>query len=274
MKREEPSPKHYFVDEAGDPVLFSGKGKVLIGSEGCSRYFAVGMLDVKDPKSLAADFDTLRAELLADPYFKNVPSMQARAKKTALFFHAKNDLPEVRREVFKCIMKHHVRFSAVVRDKVAVLDYVRSRNENDVSYRFRPDETYDHAVRRLFRDRLHKHDDYSICFAVRGNSDRTNAFREALEAARTNSAARRGVARSDARLQVRASYPNKEPALQAVDYFLWALQRTYERGEDRYLQMLWPQCSLVVDADDIRIAAYGSYYTSKNPLLLEKLKGG
>jgi hypothetical protein len=40
---------------------------------------------------------------LADPYFKGVPSMQADAKKTALFFHAKDDLPEVRREVFRVL---------------------------------------------------------------------------------------------------------------------------------------------------------------------------
>ena len=30
---------HYFVDEAGDPSLFNAKGKVIVGTEGCSRYF-------------------------------------------------------------------------------------------------------------------------------------------------------------------------------------------------------------------------------------------
>ena len=29
----DPPPKHYFVDEAGDPVLFDSKGRILIGSE-------------------------------------------------------------------------------------------------------------------------------------------------------------------------------------------------------------------------------------------------
>ena len=59
--------KHYFVDEAGDPVLFDSKGRILIGSEGCSRHFAVGLLDVPDPVALATDLGRLRAELLADP---------------------------------------------------------------------------------------------------------------------------------------------------------------------------------------------------------------
>jgi hypothetical protein len=44
--------KHYFVDEAGDPVLFGANGRILVGSEGCSRYFAVGLLDVLDATAL------------------------------------------------------------------------------------------------------------------------------------------------------------------------------------------------------------------------------
>ena len=180
MSDPSPAVKHYFVDEAGDSILFSGSGKVLIGSAGCSRYFAVGLLDVPDAAALAADLDKLRADLLADPYFKDVPSMQPKAKKTAFYFHAKDDLPEVRREVFKLLQRHPIRFSAVIRDKKAVLDYVRSRNERDATYRYRADELYDYAVRRLFKERLHKHDGYNICFAIRGNSHRTAAFRQAL----------------------------------------------------------------------------------------------
>jgi hypothetical protein len=51
-----------------------------------------------------------------------------------------------------------------------------------------------------------------------------------------------------------------------VDYFLWMLQRFYERREDRYLEFLWPQFSLVHDLDDTRQNAYGVYYTQKKPL--------
>jgi hypothetical protein len=37
-----PSTRHYFVDEADDGTLFDGKGRVIIGSEGCSRFFSLG----------------------------------------------------------------------------------------------------------------------------------------------------------------------------------------------------------------------------------------
>ena len=55
------------------------------------------------------------------------------------------------------------------------------------------DELYDYAVRRLFKERLHKHDGYNICFAIRGNSHRTAAFRQALEQARDRFAREREV---------------------------------------------------------------------------------
>ena len=63
-------PKHYFVDEAGDPVLFDAKGRIIIGSEGCSRYFAVGLLDVPDPATLTADLERLRTEYVGRSVFQ------------------------------------------------------------------------------------------------------------------------------------------------------------------------------------------------------------
>ena len=112
-----PSIRYYFVDEAGDGTLFSKRGRVIVGMEGCSHFFILGLLDVPDTESLAREMEELRAGLLADPYFRGVPSMQPEAKKTALAFHAKDDLPEVRREVFNLLLRHNLRFFAVVRDK-------------------------------------------------------------------------------------------------------------------------------------------------------------
>lgn len=60
--------------------------------------------------------------------------------------------------------------------------------------------------------------------------------------------------------------PIQETPLQAVDYFLWAVQRAFERHEDRFLRVLWSQCSLVIYADDTREKDYGRYYTRPRPL--------
>ncbi len=74
-------------------------------------------LDITEPEKLARDLNALRTELLADPYFKNVPSMQPERRKTALAFHAKDDLAEVRREVYKLLQQLDLRFYAVIRNK-------------------------------------------------------------------------------------------------------------------------------------------------------------
>jgi len=65
--------------------------------------------------------------------------------------------------------------------------------------------------------------------------------------------------------------------LQAVDYFTWALQRLYEKKEDRYLSYLQDSIHLVIDIDDKRrhlvididdkrSTKYGVYYSQKKPL--------
>ena len=266
MNKSAPSLRNYFVDEAGDPNLFSKRGgRVLVGTPGCSRYFILGLVDIPDLVTLNADLVALRAELLADLYFKDVPSMQPEAHKTAEAFHAKDDLPEVRREVFALLRRYHCHFSAVVRDKLRVVQYVRNRNRHDPAYRYRPNELYDYLVRRLFKTQLHKDDEYHIYFARRGKADRTAALLAALEAARQRFC-RQYKLTNHAVINVIPTTPAVCPGQQVVDYFLWALQRFYERGELRYIELLWDSVSVIHDVDDTRQARYGVYYTRKKPL--------
>ncbi len=259
--------RHYFVDEAGDATLFDGRGRLLVGSEGCSKYFVLGKLDIAEPDKLAAELTSLRTRLLADPYFKGVPSMQPQQGKTAIALHAKDDLPEVRREVFTLLVRHDVQFFAIVRDKQVIAQKVLEHNKKHPSYRYHPNQLYDRCVSQLFKERLHKDAGYTIFFARRGNSDRTEALEKALEAARTDFRKRWGIAGTGP-IEIVPSTPAEVVCLQAVDYFLWALQRFFEREEDRFLNLIWPQTKLVIDYDDTRTKAYGVYYTQANPLTL------
>ena len=158
---------HYFVDESGDGVLFGSQGRLLLGQPEGRSHFMLGVLQVPQPETLAADLESLRQELLRDPYFKNVASMQSGRNKTALMFHAKDDVPEVRREVFKLLARHEMKFYAVVRDMRYVLAYVQERNARGANYRYRPDELYDQSVARLFKDRLHSYESCCISYGVR-----------------------------------------------------------------------------------------------------------
>jgi hypothetical protein len=126
----------YFVDEAGDPLLFNARKQVIVGTDGCSRFFMLGMVWVLDPQRLSEDLDALRRDVLSDPYFRGVPSLLPENRKTALLFHAKDDVAEVRREIFRVLTKHPIQFFAVVRDKLSVLEHVRVRNNAEPEYRY------------------------------------------------------------------------------------------------------------------------------------------
>ena len=215
MTTADESPLHFFVDEAGDPALFSGKGRILVGEPGCSGYFLLGRLEVADPDTLERALTELRADLLADPYFKSVPSMQPERQKTAVAFHAKDDLPEVRREVFKLLLRFDLRFSAVVRNKADLLAYVQQRNEREPGYRYKGDELYDSLVSELFRRFRRLNDDTLICFAKRGDKARNHAFRSAIEEAEQTFERQYGFRRAPA--QIIASTPKRSAGLQAVE---------------------------------------------------------
>ena len=101
---------HYFVDEAGDGTLFNKRKQLLIGREGCSKFFILGALEVFAPKKLHDSLEALRVQLQADTYLAKVPSLQPAQNKTAVAFHAKDDCAEVRREVYKLLMQHELRF--------------------------------------------------------------------------------------------------------------------------------------------------------------------
>ena len=267
-----PSIRHYFVDEGGDSTLFSRTGKALVGTEGCSRFFILGLLDVPNPSALKDRFDELRARLMNDSYFKNVPSMQPDERKTALAFHAKGDLPEVRRDVFQILRDTEgLRFFAVVADKLSVLEYVRQRNKREPAYHYHPNELYDYLTGLLFKERLRQHSRYNIIFSKRGKSNRLDALRKLVETA-SESLTQELDSSNNPVPYVSAATPKEHAGLQAVDYFVWALQRLYERDEERYLLYLWDSFRLVHDIDDMREASYGVYYTQKKPLTAAALR--
>ena len=242
--------RHYFVDEAGDTTLFGRYGKPLVGTTGTSRYFMVGRLEVGDFAALDAELTALRTELLADPLLNTVPSMQPAAGKTALFFHAKDDLPEVRHAVFSLLRKHDLRFSAVVKDKQAVLEEFDRRRQLDSRVRYKADghELYDHLTAHLFNRFGAFGTEREVTFAVRGTKPRTAALKAVLDDIERGFVSDFGFA-PHGHTNIHSSFPSKSVGLQACDYLLWALQRFYERAEERYLRALWPQFAHVLDLD-------------------------
>jgi len=67
---------------------------------------------------------------------------------------------------------------------------------------------------------------------------------------------------------IESSIPPRNTGLQAVDYYLWALQRFYERDEERYIQLIWPQVGEIHDMDFIEDGKRGVFYNKNRPLCL------
>lgn len=268
-----------FVDEAGDSTLFANRRRSIVGAHGCSRYFIIGKLEVDDPAGLSHRMTELRRELLAHPYFQGVPSFDPARKKTSVMFHAKDDLPEVRYQVFDLLVREgdNLRFHAVVSDKEAVLKTVRGRNASDPGYHYHHNELYDRLMRLLFGKFHRLADDYEVCVARRGNRDRNEALRNAIDHAERDFEATFGFGRGgqDA-WKIRVSTPRNDVCLQAADYFLWAIQRLYEPRtdasgnslrEERFVKLLWPQIGEIHDLN--YGTAYGTFFNKQRPLSLE-----
>src|SRR5579872_1796855 len=263
-----------YLDEAGDHTIFNAQGRVIVGEEGCSRYCMLGLVDVADPPALDSDLRALRRELLADPYFKGIPSFDPARGKTARFFHAKDDLPEVRREVYRLLLRHDLKFAAVVSDKTVVhSDFIVPAMPANPAFRYRPNDQYDYHVRCLLKGRLHRKSVYNVHCAARAASDSTAALRSALVdlPAELNETWKISEA---SELNVTVHRPESEAGCQAVDYFLWAVQRTYERREDRFLNLIMEKVSAINDRTCLRDQRHGgTFYTRKRLLTVDALKG-
>ncbi len=260
--------KHYFVDEAGDMTLFDKRGDIIVGNEGVSRCLMVGMVDIPDPNLVHEKLEELRRDLMSDPYFNSAPSMQPERKKTALLFHAKDDLPEVRYRVIDLLPSFEARAIAAIRRKISLAEEYQPRRKF-FGKAFNPNvvynRVYDDLVARIFRDKLHTADEINIVFARRGKSKRHEALRGALDKARYGFEAKYGK-RTFPPTNISSTYPSRSAGLQVVDYYLWALQRMYERGEERFYRALEPQYRLIMDLDDKRNNGYGEWYSDANKL--------
>ena len=261
--------KHYFVDESGDLTLFNKRGRIIVGAAGVSKYFMVGVAQIPDPNFVNALLAELRAELLADSYLAGVPSMQPEARKTACAFHANKDLPEVRRDVFARLKSCKAKVFVAIRRKVLLAKHAQA--EFKATHRKSIDRNlYEDLVTRLFKTMLHKADSNQIVFAKHSKWGRREAMALAIQKAQRNFEATHGIA-SCKPTECRSASPHEDGGLQVVDYYLWALQRLYEKGEDRFFNYARPVYRIIMDLDDKTNKEYGEWYSDTNPLTLEKI---
>jgi len=265
---------HRFLDEAGDTSFF-GKGKVpIIGTTGVSCCFILGMVKFKDPLvEVREQVQKLQLKVEADPYFQ-VSSVRKKIQGAGYYFHATDDLPEVRKLFFDLIKTMNCTFEAVVGRKTVE----RYRNV----HKSREEYFYADLLSHLLKNKLEKQDKLILNIAERGQSTRNQNLQLALEKAKERLAASktrklgwlgRLISRHEinANVAFNVTYPTQEPLLNVADYFCWAVQRVFERGETRFYDHLQEQISLVIDVYDTEnFDQWKNYYGPQNPLTADK----
>ncbi len=241
----------------------------MLGTEGVSNVFMLGFAEITEPEIVRKELTELRLSLLSDPYFKSAPSLAPASRKTAFGFHAKDDLPEVRRKVYELLSKHEIKVQIAIRRKrYLIANALCYKNHKS---KLSENRIYEELITRLFKETLHTAEVTNIMFSQRGNSNRNNAYMKALEQARKNFAKRTGIV-GDSLIKLESQASFSDPCLQVIDYLLWPIYRLYEKQESRYYDYMADKYSLIKDIDDTRHRKTGVYYNRhKNIISLEKI---
>jgi len=266
---------HIFIDEAGDTTFFGRGEENIVGKNGVSKCFCLGMVQIKE------DFDILRKkiakkalEIENSSYYSKVPSVKKRIQKYGKFvFHAKDDLPEIRKEFYDFILKQNFSLQVIVGRKIMSL-YIKTHNSNG-------NEFYADLLSHLLKDKLNNQK-IVLNIAERGSSTLDVNLRKARDKAeeRFNKKLKTGKKNICCEIDFNVQPYSDDPILFLVDYTLWAVQRILERGETRFYDYIIDKIVLVVDLYDFDSYGHSSlsgihfhnnkkwsnYYNKKNPL--------
>jgi hypothetical protein len=188
-----------------------------------------------------------------------VPSVKKKINKTGYYLHATDDLPEVRKEMFDLIKTINCSFEAVVGRK--------NIERYETKHKGKEEYFYADLLSHLLKNKLSKHDKLVMHISERGKSTKNQnlelAFLKAKQRFSKNTSKK-----TKTKVVFNVNYPTKDPLLNLADYFCWAVQRVFERGEVRYYNHIKNQIKLVIDLYDTeKYAGWKNYYDNKdNPL--------
>ncbi len=251
---------HRFLDEAGDTTFF-GKGKMpIVGTEGVSKAFILGMVKFKEPlEPIREKIRELQNQVINDLYFKDIPSIQKKINGKGYFFHATDDIPEVRKIFFEFINSVDLSFEAVVGRKIYEI-FSKKHNSKEVEF-------YADLLSHLLKNKLGIGGKLILNISERGKSTKNKNLHLALKKAEDRFNKKNPNKEAATQVVFNIQTHTKEPLLNVADYLCWSIQRVFERGEVRYYNYIRDTISLVVDLyDSSRYAGNKHYYKGKNIL--------
>ena len=256
-----PETFHRFLDETGD-TTFYGKGRrLIIGTNGVSLSFGLGVVRIDRPlEDVRQEVRALEAQVEADPLLNTIPSVQKRVASGGFYFHACKDTPDVRAVLLRYLRELPCEAEMVVARKIPAL-FEKQHNG-------REDEFYADLLAHLLKNRLKRPGTLVFNVAERGSSTREKVLTDALKLATERAAKKWGADNLKARTVFNVQNPRTEPLLTVSDYLCWAVQRVFETGEVRHYNYLAGKIRLVVDLyDRDKYVGNRNYYDKKNPLM-------
>jgi hypothetical protein len=263
--KEEKHLFHRFLDEAGD-TTFYGKGKVqILGTEGVSKCFILGMLKINEPlEDVRKKVLDLQDQIASDSYFSGIPSIEKKKIKNSYYLHAKDDVPEVRKLMYDLIKSINCSFECVVARKIYFI-YENTHNGSESDF-------YADLLSHLLKNKFSKYKTLVLNIATRKKCTTHTNLQSGLNKASDRAKAKNPCAENGCKIVFNIQEPTTEPLLNITDYFCWAIQRVFEKGETRYYEYISEKVSLVLDLyDSSRFKGSRNYYTSKKKLTKENM---
>ncbi len=254
---------HRFLDEAGD-TTFYGKGRrIIVGQQGVSLSFGIGMLKIKgDICAVRQQVADLQNQIEQDRYLNVIPSIRKKIDKGGFFLHATDDPPEVRQMAYRFIEPIDCSLEMMVARKIPDI-FTRKHNNQE-------SEFYADMLSHLLKNKLKSGRKYILNIAHRANSTSNRNLQTALKKAHARANKKHYTDDLTSQVVFNVQNPRTEPLLNIADYLCWSVQRIFERGETRYYDFMQDKISLVVDIYDKKgYKGSRNYYRKGHPLTAE-----
>lgn len=251
---------HRFLDETGDTTFYGSGRRLILGENGVSLSFGMGILKLLRPLSeVREEVRALQREIETDPLLNTIPSVKKRAESGGFFFHACKDTPDVRAVLMRYLHRLPCEVEVVIARKLPTLF--------EKKHHGRDEEFYADMLSHLLKRRMKRKRKLVLNVAERGSSTREHVLQEALHLALERAHDWGGVEAIRTHVVFNVQNPRTEPLLTLSDYLCWSVQRVFEQGETRYYNYLLEKIRLVVDLyDQSHYEGHNNYYTKKNPL--------
>ena len=262
-RKKEEVVDHRFLDEAGD-TTFYGKGRTsIVGQQGVSLSFSIGMVRFHgDLNELRKAVCALQAEVVADSYVRDIPSVAKKAGAKGFYFHATDDPPEVRERFFKFIKQTNCTCEVMVARKIPSM-FALKHHHQEVEF-------YADVLSHLLKNKLKLGQKVVLNIAERGASTRNANLQLALTKAVERFEKKFSSDAISSLVVFNVQNHQTEPLLNIADYLCWSVQRVFERGETRYYDFLGDKIRLVVDLyDSAKYKGSLNYYRGKRRLTRE-----